>query len=451
MNRLVAFYLFLLILLSGLFFAAAAANDRTATPVTDQLLKTLGLDRQYHKCITVADGDTLTLEGLGTIRLVGVDTPEKNHPKLPVQFMAREASAFTKKRCLGKKIRLEYDPYDEDKRGNYGRVLGYVYLADGTFLQEELIKNGYAIAYTKYPLDENRKAQFLKWEQQARAEGIGLWRNQGLPEILWVLEHKHPLLLVAKGSKKHWKITFGNWVLEPVADSDIAGSLQELYASIYEYSPRDLRTKLAELHYREKKGSDNPSSNDIAVIGLAHKKWGVFYKRYALARVSTEALADQLEQLYIWTVTLPDNTLGDVLQQHQYRLIPENLAQKIEPRKTAQAFLQIYEVKRSGKNIIPWDLAGNYTGQYMFVEGKIVRTHNSGKACFLNFHNNWTRYFGLVIFDNVFHRFVAKPEQFYRDKYVRVKGKIKMFKGRPEMVLNRPEQIQIIAAPKIEN
>ncbi len=96
MDRLISFYLFPLILLSGLFFSASAAND-IAVPVTDELLRTLGLDREYHKCISVADGDTLTLEGLGTVRFVGVDTPEKNHPKLPVQFMSKEASAFTEK------------------------------------------------------------------------------------------------------------------------------------------------------------------------------------------------------------------------------------------------------------------------------------------------------------------------------------------------------------------
>jgi micrococcal nuclease len=449
MNRLISFYLFLLILLSGLLFSASAAND-TAVPVTGELLRSLGLDRKYHKCIAVADGDTLTLEALGIIRFVGVDTPEKNHPKLPVQFMAKEASAFTKKMCLGKKIRLEYDPYDEDKRGNYGRVLGYLYLEDGTFLQEELLKNGYAIAYTKYPLDENKKAKFLKWEQQARHKRIGLWNNDGFPEILWILAHKHPLLQVTKASKAHWKIAFGNWVLEPVQYDYIESRLHELYSSIYEFSPRELKAKLGKFQYKEKLGHDSPANN-IFVIAMAHKKWGIIYKHYALARLLPEELDKHLEQLYIWTIKYQGEALENVLHRNQYRLIPEKFIRNIEPRKIAKAFLQIYEVKKIGKNIIPWDLAGNYIGQYMFVEGKIVRTHNSGKACFLNFHNNWTRYFGLVIFDNVFHRFPEKPEGFYLDKFVRVKGKIKMFNGRPEIVLNRPEQIKVIAVPEIGN
>ena len=104
--------------------SSVCTADSQPIPVTDELLRELGLDRDYHRCISVADGDTLTLEDLGTIRFVGVDTPEKNHPKLPIQFMSKEASVFTKNHCLNKNIRLEYDPYDKDKQDKYDRVLG---------------------------------------------------------------------------------------------------------------------------------------------------------------------------------------------------------------------------------------------------------------------------------------------------------------------------------------
>ena len=445
MNRFAAFFIFVLIFLSGFLISASIADD-TAAPVTDTLLRSLGLDRQYHRCISVADGDTLAVEGLGTIRFIGVDTPEKNHPKLPVQFMAEQASVFTEKLCLGKKIRLEYDAHDEDKRGNYGRVLGYLYLEDGTFVQEELIKNGYAIAYTKYPLDKARKTQFLAWQKEAQKKGVGLWKDGGLPEIIWILGHRHPLLELKKTSKKNWKIAFGKWVSAPVRFSNIESNLQELYFSIYEFSPRELRAKLKLLHYKEKSAPDRPGQS-ISVIGMAHKKWGLIYQNYALARILPGKLDKQIEQLYSWTIAYKGEALKKVLQKNHYRFIDDSFFANVEPKKIARTFLQIYEVKKTAKNIIPWDIAGEYIGKDMFVEGKIVRTHNSGKACFLNFHNNWTRYFGLVIFDNVFHRFAEKPEKFYLDKFVRVKGRIEIFKGRPEMVLNRPEQIKIIAAP----
>ena len=445
MNRLIVFYLFFLLLFSGLCCSAFSANDVPA-PVTDELLKTLGLDKEYHTCVSVADGDTLTLEGLGTVRLIGVDTPEKNHPQLPVQFMSEEAGAFTEKICLGKKIRLEYDPYDPDKRGNYGRLLAYVYLEDGTFLQEELIKNGFAIAYTKYPLDEGRKAQFLSWEQEAKNRGFGLWKDGGFPEVLWILKQKQPLIQVSEVSKDTWRIAFGDWIFEPAQYRDLEKQLKQLYSAIYEFSPRELQAKLTELRYKEKRSIALDLSR-ISIIGMAHKKWAIMHKNYVLGHVLPEHLGRELKQLSVWINNHPAEELRKVLLTHQYRFIPEKLIHSVEPKTIAKTFLTIYEVRDKSEKTIPWDLAGNYIGKHMAVEGKIVRTHNSGKACFLNFHNNWTRYFSLVIFDNVFHRFPQKPEEFYRHKVVRVKGKIKTYRGRPEIVVNHPKQIEIIDSP----
>jgi endonuclease YncB( thermonuclease family) len=441
-NRLISYYLFSLILVGGFLFSASAANH-IPTPVSDEYLRTLGLDREYHKCTSVADGDTLTLEGLGIVRFIGVDTPEKNHPKLPIQFMSEEASAFTEKICLGKKIRLEYDPYDVDKRGNYGRVLGYVYLEDGTFLQEELIKNGYAIAYTKYLFDEGRKAQFLAWEQAAKSRKKGLWKDDGFSEVLWILMQKQPLLQVTEVSKEGWEIGFGSWFSKQVQYGDIENNLEQLYSSIYEFSPRELQAELTKMKYKERQSPDNDLHN-IFAIEMAHKKWGIIHKNYVLPRVLAGRLDEELKHLAVWINASSGEELGKVLLKHQYRLIPDRSINSGEQKKIAQPFLTIYEVRATGENTIPWDLAGNYIGKYISVEGKITRTHNSGKACFLNFHNNWTRYFSLVIFDNVFHRFPEKPEDFYLNKWVRVRGKIKMFSGRPEIVLDSPKQIEII-------
>jgi endonuclease YncB( thermonuclease family) len=432
-------------LLFVLLLSDSSANDIPA-PVTDKLLRSLGLDREYHRCISVADGDTLTLEGLGMVRFIGIDTPEKNHPKLPVQFMSKEASAFTEGICLGKKVRVEYDPYDSDKRGNYGRVLGYVYLEDGTFLQEELIKKGYAIAYTKYPLDKGRKIQLLAWEQEAQKRRIGLWKDDGFPEVIWILIQEQPLLQVTNISKDQWRIEFGNRVLKPVASGDIANRLQQLYVSIYEFSPRELRVQLAQTGYTEKPSTGTDPRN-IFVIGMAHKKWGIIHNNYALPRVLTGQLDGKLKQLSGWIDTHHPAALEKVLLKNGYRLISIKPVSAVEQKKIAGSFLTNFEVSAAGETIIPWDLAANHIGKYRSVEGKIVRTHNSGKACFLNFHNNWDRYCSLVIFDNVFHRFPEKPEKFYLNEFVRVKGKIKKFRGRPEIVLNSPKQIEIIDKP----
>ncbi len=121
----------------------------------------------------VIDGDTLLLSNGERVRLIGVDTPELCHPLKPVQYFAREASEFTREMVEGKKVRLEYD---WQKRDKYGRLLAYVYLKNGTFLNAEIIKQGYGFAYTKYPF--RYMEEFRQYEREARENGRGLWKHK---------------------------------------------------------------------------------------------------------------------------------------------------------------------------------------------------------------------------------------------------------------------------------
>jgi micrococcal nuclease len=54
-------------------------------------------------------GDTIVVEGVGTVRLMGMDTPETVDPRRPVQYFGKEASDFTKQIATGKRVRLEFD------------------------------------------------------------------------------------------------------------------------------------------------------------------------------------------------------------------------------------------------------------------------------------------------------------------------------------------------------
>ena len=121
-------------------------------------------------CIRVVDGDTLVLDGGERVRLIGVDTPETVDPRRPVQYFGKEASAFTRRLAQGKTVRLEYD---QDTRDRYERTLAYVYFSDGTFLNAELIRQGYGHAYTRFPF--RYQGQFLALEREAREQGRGLW------------------------------------------------------------------------------------------------------------------------------------------------------------------------------------------------------------------------------------------------------------------------------------
>jgi micrococcal nuclease len=105
-----------------------------------------------------------------TVRLLGVDAPETVHPGRPVERFGAEASDFTRKRLLGKTVRLAFD---WDLRDRYGRLLAYVYSSGGECFNALLIREGYAHAYTRFAfqfMDE-----FRALEQDARKEKRGLW------------------------------------------------------------------------------------------------------------------------------------------------------------------------------------------------------------------------------------------------------------------------------------
>ena len=118
----------------------------------------------------VVDGDTIIVEGVGRVRLIGVDTPETVHPNRPVEFFGKEASAFAKGLLEGKRVRLEYD---QERQDRYGRTLAYVYLDDGTFVNAEIIRRGYGHAYTRFPF--RHMEEFRQFEREARDNRRGLW------------------------------------------------------------------------------------------------------------------------------------------------------------------------------------------------------------------------------------------------------------------------------------
>ncbi|MBI4727561.1 hypothetical protein HY768_10170 [candidate division TA06 bacterium] len=113
---------------------------------------------------------------------------------------------------------------------------------------------------------------------------------------------------------------------------------------------------------------------------------------------------------------------------------PSNQQSAVRPNESAP--------EKSG-NVISWEDAGSHIGEYATVAGTIVAAHNSGKACFLNFHPNYRIYFTAVIFASSFNRFPSSPERYYLNKRVQVTGRIKEYKGKPEIILNDPSQISI--------
>lgn len=94
--------------------------------------------------------------------------------------------------------------------------------------------------------------------------------------------------------------------------------------------------------------------------------------------------------------------------------------------------------------IVPWDQAHQYVGKYIGAEGTIVRTYNSGKACFLNFSEDWRGKFHGVIFASLFDEFSPPAEEKYLRQRVRLVGKVSEHRGAPQIVVERIEQITLL-------
>jgi micrococcal nuclease len=139
-------------------------------PLLILLVSLTAFGQSWRTCVRVVDGDTIVLDGDEKVRLIGVDTPETKDPRKPVQAFGQEAYEFTKGLVEGKKVRLEYDQQRIDK---YGRTLAYVYLDDGTFVNAQIILQGYGHAYTVFPF--KYMENFRNYERMARERGMGLW------------------------------------------------------------------------------------------------------------------------------------------------------------------------------------------------------------------------------------------------------------------------------------
>ncbi len=124
------------------------------------------------------DGDSLVLMDGRQVRLLGINTPEinpssdKRKPVTP-QPLAREAQRFTAARVDGQTITLHFETERTDR---YQRLLAHVTLADGTRLEEALLRAG--LGWTvAIPPNVNELARLQAAEAEARAARRGVWEK----------------------------------------------------------------------------------------------------------------------------------------------------------------------------------------------------------------------------------------------------------------------------------
>lgn len=124
----------------------------------------------------VIDGDTLILNDSTRIRLIGINTPEKNQPQY------QEAKQFLTDLTTNKTIQIE--SHGPDK---YKRTLAYIFLHDNN-IATQILSNGLA---TLYYYDKDPHYEELKQaEQFARDFGLGLWKKSPNAHCIKITQFK---------------------------------------------------------------------------------------------------------------------------------------------------------------------------------------------------------------------------------------------------------------------
>lgn len=150
-------------------------GEKSASPIpssTSESVQGLEIPQNLYKVLKVIDGDTIDIEINGkkeNIRLIGIDAPESG------QCFGNESTSKAHKLLSSQVIVLEKDP-SQDERDRYGRLLGYIFLSDGTNIQELMIREGFVREYT-YSKPYKYQSLFKNAQVEAQNNKRGLWQD----------------------------------------------------------------------------------------------------------------------------------------------------------------------------------------------------------------------------------------------------------------------------------
>jgi micrococcal nuclease len=160
-------------LFRGWSWLAVAAIASLAVLVSCQTPPPAGVRVQVEQVISGQVLEVRHPDGAGgkieRVRLIGIDAPD-----LAQQPWGPAAKRQLEQLVTNKTISLELG---EEAQDRFDRTLGYVWLGNGKLLNEQLVKQGYALAVPRSPNIKYDK-RLGRAQEQARLMGVGIWNPQ---------------------------------------------------------------------------------------------------------------------------------------------------------------------------------------------------------------------------------------------------------------------------------
>jgi micrococcal nuclease len=121
----------------------------------------------------IVDGDTIVLVGGQKVRYIGINAPELAHDDHNAEPYGEASKQFNSLQVKEKKVRLEFDTERFDR---YKRLLAYVFLKTGAFVNAKILINGYAY-FLRYPPNLKYDSILLQSQQASMSAKRGIWQN----------------------------------------------------------------------------------------------------------------------------------------------------------------------------------------------------------------------------------------------------------------------------------
>jgi len=148
----------LVVLVGAILFAVLLDEDTPSVSDSEDAL-----------VLSVTDGDTVRVSRSGeaakSVRLIGINTPEID------ECLGTESKTALEQLVDGREVVLVGDVADVD---DHLRLLRYVYLPDGTFVNEVMVREGFALA-NRFPPNVAKSETLSTAQEHAQREDLGLW------------------------------------------------------------------------------------------------------------------------------------------------------------------------------------------------------------------------------------------------------------------------------------